>query len=209
MMAMPQVEPSLGKVLLDSVAYEAPVESLARGPRAQEIGQSASVAATMLSSRKLPTESEAKLQALFGGERAYNMHPPPNTLGELPDKHFSIRLSFSGILFSIMDSSPSEICTVCVKQVAAMARWDHQRTTDASFLMSIGWLQVDNHIPSAPFPVAFCPARSAKDEAVGEWSKKTPEDCNEATHGPPLLFVGIEFAPKHSSGIVVRLRCML
>ncbi|CAB9511549.1 Putative vacuolar protein sorting-associated protein [Seminavis robusta] len=210
MMALPTMEPSLQSVLRDSVLYEPPTEPSPSGPYSHAIGQSASVAESLLLAGKLPNESDAKRQALFGGQRSKDglvSSTSPGAKGEelestiaRADTRYSIRVSFGGFLISLIDSSPSEICTISINHINAMAKWNNQRTSDASFLMSIGWLQVDNQIPSAPFPVALCPATDTSHD--GEKRDKQKSEESKAPNGTPLLFVGIEFAPKHSSGIV-------
>lgn len=199
LMAYPQVDNLLGNSLMESVSYAPPIDLMPTGPHVHEIEKAASATEEMLIEKQVPNEIEAKRRALFGGS---DKPTPLKQPGTATDKHFSIRVSFSGFVFSLIDSSPSEICTIAVDNINAVAKW-HQasKTLDSSFLMSIGWLQVDNHIPSAPFPVAVCPegdeAYQGSDNVVNPTSETQPSTV------PPLLFLGVEIAPKHSSGIVV------
>jgi hypothetical protein len=58
-------------------------------------------------------------------------------------------------------------------------------------------------IPNAPFPVAVCPYEALPKgglvDTVHGQSKGSPEEG-----APPMLVVGVSFAPRHSSGVVVR-----
>jgi hypothetical protein len=57
-------------------------------------------------------------------------------------------------------------------------------------------------IPNAPFPVAVCPFDSLPKGALVD----SPLGQNTGAEGgtPPMLVVGVSFAPRHSSGVVVR-----
>ena len=139
---------------------------------------------------KIPSEVEAKRQVLFA-ELKSNMDDAVRPDGGASDKVFSFRVEFSGFLFSLVDSAPSEIALASLRNVNALARWNNQRSTDATLLLSIGWLQVDNHIPSAPFKVAVRP----------EISKQ--QDDERGPEASPLLVVAVAFAPEHKSKIIV------
>ena len=139
---------------------------------------------------EIPNEIEAKRQALFA-ERTTNMNDADRLDGGASDKVFSFRVEFSGFLFSLVDSAPSEIALVSLRNVNALARWNSLRSTDATLLLSIGWLQVDNHIPSAPFKVAVRPDIPKQQEEEG------------GLDSSPLLVVAVAFAPEHKSKIVV------
>ena len=84
-----------------------------------------------------------------------------------------------------------------------LANWNKKRSTDSTVLISIGWLQVDNFVPSAPFPVAVCPVKqdTGKLNTVNE---NQEGDIDVGEQPSPLLLVGFTFAPKHKSGILVR-----
>jgi hypothetical protein len=149
-----------------------------------------------LTSQKIPSEDDAKRSAMLAG---------PDEIGAIQDKSrqtaerisenqiYSFRVEFSGFLFSLVDSTPSEIAVVSLKNFNALARWDSFRTSDASLIASIGWLQVDNHVPSAPFKVVVRP----------DTRRVSTEPGNN--QDSPLLVVGLAFAPKHKSGIMVSL----
>ena len=109
------------------------------------------------------------------------------------DQVYFFKAYFSGFTFSVIDEVPSEIAMVSLRKVAASAKWNRHRTSDALAVISIGWLQVDNHCPNAPHPVAFCPDESAMD-TEGDSAANEADDI-------PFLNVGLTFAPRHTSGI--------
>jgi hypothetical protein len=133
-------------------------------------------------------EEQAKRRAFFGdGKRLQN----PRAIQEITDVIYSFQASFSGFLFSLVDSTPSEIAVISLKGLNVVAKWDGERKADASALISVDWLQVDNHIPGAPFPVAICPDAREKEDASSEQIDVTS-----------LLVIGLTFAPKHKTGIL-------
>ena len=140
---------------------------------------------------KIPTEIDAKREALFVDLNA-DVDDNLNHIndGSL-DKVFSLRLEFSGFIFSLVDSAPSEIALASLRNVNALARWNNLRSTEATVLLSIGWLQIDNHIPSAPFKVSVRP-----DIPKQQDDERGPESS-------PLLVVAVALAPEHKSKIVV------
>jgi hypothetical protein len=156
--------------------------------------QAALEAVGQFSSENVPNELDAKRQALFSN-RSYSSDKKSDLASDNRDvdRIYSFRAEFSGFIFSLVDSAPAEIAVVSLRNVNALARWNALRTTDASLILSVGWLQVDNHVPSAPFKVAVRPDISAKpalQEEIGIDSS-------------PLLVVALAFAPKHKSEILV------
>jgi len=149
------------------------------------LSEAASRVIEMKKKGSIPSEIEARRQAFFGNT---GMESLPNVNPTEKGTVFSFQASIKGLLFSLVDSGPSEIGVVLLKDVATVAKWDSKRTADASTFISIGWLQVDNHLPSAPFPVAVCPDRK--------------EGESEDDRSAPLLILGLAFAPKHKSGIL-------
>ena len=179
---------------------------MAVGAHVQEILKAASLAEEMLILNQLPTENEAKRRALFATARYTGLSQYQRGNTSARDKLYSVRLSFSGLILSVVDRDSLEICTVTLKNLNAMAKWNLLRTSDASLLMSLGGVQVDNHVPSAPFPVALCPDgpdpednKKPRDIFTSGWARTSASSST----GPPFLFVGIELGPTHSSGIVV------
>ena len=109
--------------------------------------------------------------------------------------NYFFKVSFSGFIFSLVDSVPSEIAVASLRNIYCESKWNSHRDDDASAVASIEWMQIDNHCPNASFPVAFCP-----DESLGgeEYSERI---SNETI---PFLSVELVFAPRHKSGITVR-----
>jgi hypothetical protein len=149
-----------------------------------------------VNSQQLPDEDEAKRNAILGGDASLKGIEPSSENGEL-DEVYSFRAEFGGFIFSFVDSVPSEIAVASMRNINALARWNKMRTTDASVIISVGWVQVDNHVPSAPFKVAVRPDRDVL--SIDE----TETDSEEDSHSSPLLVVALTFAPRHKSGIVV------
>lgn len=114
-------------------------------------------------------------------------------IGEENGLLISFSASFVGLLASIIDSSPAEVAVISLKNINSIASWNAARTTDSTLFITVTSLQVDNMLPNAPFPVALCP-----DEKV-DLMIEQGKDASSA----PLLVVGLSFAPKHKSGIVV------
>ena len=107
---------------------------------------------------------------------------------------YSITACFSGFVISLIDSVPSEIGVVSLRKLDMMAKWDKIRASEATGAISIGWLQIDNQCPNAPFPVALSPA-SAEEETIGESTQKEN----------PFIGIGVVLAPRHKSNIMVSL----
>lgn len=117
------------------------------------------------------------------------------------DMIVSFRASFSALVVSLVDSAPSEIALVTFRNMNAIATWDMLRNTNSTIYITVTGLQVDNLVPNSPFPVAVCPFDLQRAPRSNEGTK--PNDGAVAV--PPLLVVGLSFAPRHKSGIVVRL----
>jgi hypothetical protein len=193
---------------MDSKSYGAPRESsYTAGAHVPDTILSANLTIEMLNADQLPTEGEAKRKALFGDTGLTKDILDGSGHRKSSDQLFSLRFAFSGFLLSLVDSSPSEICTIAVSNINAMAKWNMLRTSDASVLMSVGWLQIDNHVPSAPFPIALCPIDNEKPREENDPSIWPTSGSRSTTS--PLLVIGIEIAPRHSSGIVVSSRVFL
>jgi len=158
----------------------------------------------------LLTEDEARIQAFRGTDhwwlrRTFNNIVNNSRRSDIDRSHhslsnletndcdyiFTFQASFRGFVLSMVDSIPSEIAVASLRSVEALAKWNSKRTTDASAAISIGWLQVDNHCPSAPFPVAVC-AEELREESDEDEQLELPR---------PVLTIGLTFAPKHTSGI--------
>jgi hypothetical protein len=149
-------------------------------------------------SETIPSELDARRRALLVGFNNYDSGNDSPNVKQAIDTIYSFRAEFSGFLLSLVDSAPSEIAVASLRNVNALARWNMLRTTDASLILSIGWLQVDNHVPSAPFKVAIRPDTSSR--ATTESSTNGGGNGSEPS---PLLVVALAFAPKHKSKIMV------
>jgi hypothetical protein len=151
-----------------------------------------------------PTENEALRSAFFGTKQDTNFQNSVHngrTDSDQNDTVYSFRASFCGFSCSLIDKVPSEIALITLKDIDMVANWNKKRSTDSSVLISIGWLQVDNFVPSAPFPVAVCPVKqdTGKLNTVNE---NQEGDVDVGEQPSPLLLVGLTFAPKHKSGIL-------
>jgi hypothetical protein len=111
------------------------------------------------------------------------------------DCFYSFRSSFSGFVISFVDSVPSEICVVSLRKVDVMAEWNEIRSTDATAVASIGWIQIDNHCQNAPFPVFLSPDNLDLHENTSDYDEQVEEKYL------PVLRIGFVFAPRHTSNI--------
>jgi Vacuolar-sorting-associated 13 protein C-terminal/Autophagy-related protein C terminal domain len=118
------------------------------------------------------------------------------------DLIISFRMAFSGFILSIVDSAPAEIAVVTLKNVNTLATWNARRTTDSTIYITISHVQVDNMVPNAPYPVAVSPDEHARNgdetDAAG-----TSDSASVTAAAAPVLVVGLSFAPRHKSGIVI------
>jgi len=110
------------------------------------------------------------------------------------DSIFSIRASLSGFVFSLIDDAPTEIALISLRKVQAMAKWNRLRSTEATIVLSVGWMQIDNHCPNAPFPIFLCPDGHQNRNMDGNMDEKGKEN--------PFLSIGLVFTPRHKSGIM-------
>lgn len=153
-----------------------------------------------------PSEDEAMRLAFFG-ITTNEIHESPyggRSVPEQDDTIFSFRASFCGFSCSLVDKVPSEIALVTLKDVDVSANWNKKRTTDATVLVSVGWLQIDNFVPSAPFPVAVCPVKGDRDQLKTMDENREGSGPDDDERPSPLVLLGLTFAPKHKSGILVR-----
>ena len=86
---------------------------------------------------------------------------------------------------------PTEIALILLRKVEAMAEWSLHRSTEATVVLSIGGMQIDNHCPNAPFLIALRPGEQIYDDDNNKQEEKI------------FLSIGLLFAPCHKSGIVV------
>jgi hypothetical protein len=178
------IVPSMSNVISRQIQQREGLIRASRIDYTSQVTQGVNETIRMAAKGDIELEMSAKKKSLFA-------HINENYVdGGASDKIFSFRMEFSGFVTSLVDSSPSEIAVVSLRNVNALARWNSLRSADATLLLSIGWLQVDNHIPSAPFKVAVRPDISKQNE-------------NENPDSSPLLVIAVAFAPKHKSRITV------
>lgn len=168
-----------------------------------EIRESATSAFSLYANGQIPEEDNARKDALYAelekvAEATMERHATNG--GSEMDQIYSVRAEFSGFLFSLVDSAPSEIAVATLRNFNVLGRWNGLRTKEASLILSVGWLQVDNHVPSAPFKVAVRPDTARRTPLDDADSSKG--DSGDEAASSPLLMVAIAFAPKHNSGIV-------
>ena len=108
------------------------------------------------------------------------------------DCNYSFSASFSGFVFSMIDKFPSEVAVITLRKIDAMAEWNAHRSKEAAGALSIEWMQIDNHCPNAPFPVALYPVKNKDD---------VDEYYNEVER--PFLSIAVVLAPHHKSNIIV------
>lgn len=186
---------------------EDPIASSAKHDYYQDILKGGNATLDKMKLKSLPSEDDAKRYALFGelNDKSLilqdRLDPESLSTSAQSDQIYTFRAAFSGFIFSIVDSVPSEIAVISLKNFNVLARWNAMRTTDASVIVSVGWLQVDNHVPNAPFPVALRPDDRMKEDGTSAGTQTIEPGENASS---PLLVVGLAFAPRHTSGIVVR-----
>lgn len=143
--------------------------------------------------KSLPSEESAIRLTIES--RATAVSPNDNErvhLSNIPSLIVSLRVAFSELMVSLIDGAPSEIAVATLRNMNAIANWDVHRATDSTVYVTISSVQVDNMVPNAPFPVAVCPFDLGGSDVPG----------NEA----PVLVIGLSFAPKHKSKILVRMK---
>lgn len=158
--------------------------------------------------KELKAEEEV-VRAIFAKEDLHEqIHPSVSTeqsLKKSKDLVISFRAAFSGLVISLIDSAPSEIAVATFKNVNAIATWDMLRNTDSTIYVTVTGFQVDNMVPNAPFPVAVCPFELQRGSSSNEGAGTTAG----GRAVPPLLVIGLSFAPRHKSGIVVRITSLV
>jgi hypothetical protein len=160
----------------------------------------------------LPTEEDAVNKALDkedsfpqSKEAAPSTQESLNESLKIKDMIISVRASFSGFVVSLVDSCPSEIAVLALRNVNALATWNTARTTDATVYITITDVQVDNMVPNAPFPIAVTRDEVQRENADSGTSGGASDAPSVAEDASPLLVIGLSFAPRHKSGIVVSL----
>ena len=175
--------------------------------------------------RKLPSEILASRQAFYGQgifaseskdknvshnkkhllkeEDDFLQETKDGILEMRNDQLYSFQAFFGGFVFSIVDSTPSEIAVAFLRDVDVKGKWNSRRTTEASGVISIGWLQIDNHCPNAPFPVALCPDVKLDNNQHNMDTKSKLDPVQNDNWQKPFMGISLKFAPQHRSGISV------
>lgn len=164
---------------------------------------SAAAAVSKMDIKSLPSEKEAANQAFFGtgvctrSTQRYldQIHPIQENNAEMGDE-FTLDLSCSGFIFSVIDASPTELAVISLHDVLVGASWNTLGREYARSRIVVGWFQIDNHCPSAFFPTSLRPRLKAGG------SKNDAEKVRKAfTSEKPFLELQCDFAPKHRTGI--------
>ena len=171
--------------------------------RAKSLLDAAIYTSQLLDAGSLPDETEALKQAFFGtgicnrpNNAQQNLQEDSTNVGD----EFSFELSCSGFIFSIIDSSPTELAVLSLHNVGVGASWNSLGKEYARIRMVIGWCQLDNHCPNSYYPVAIRPSLKGD----GRWKDKEGLEHDERkafTSDKPFLELKIDLAPKHRSGI--------
>ena len=164
--------------------------------RQQALLIAASQTSCLLNTGKILHETEATRQAFFGTGFCKTPSVENGTGDEI-----SCELSFCGFIFSLIDSSPSELAVLSLHNVKASAQWNSLGKEYAKSKLLVGWFQLDNHCPNAPFPVAICPSR---ERDVDDDAADHPQKAAIAfTLDKPFLELKVDIAPRHRTGIRV------
>ncbi len=157
----------------------------------QEIYNASLDCINMLNRGEVPDE-ETACRKLFAVKKSFDSQDSSRALQSI-NQNFSFKANFKGFIISIIDSVPSEIATISLENLHFSGNWNSQMTKDTSCVISIGWVQIDNHCPNVSYPVALRPVENRADI------------YNSQKDGLPAAFVTFVFklAPCHSSGILV------
>jgi len=165
--------------------------------RHERVLTAASETSRLLNTGRILNESAATREAFFGigGCKSSGQYEQRKCSYGVGDE-FSCKLVFSGFIFSIIDSSPSELAVLSLHDIEAFASWNTLGKDYAKTKLTVGWIQLDNHCPNAPYPVAFSPSRGKN------------FDGNDIHGKPfslkiPFLEVQVDVAPRHRTGIRV------
>jgi len=183
-----------------------PDESIGCLPEAAgEIESAATEVEGVMRDVGLPTEKDAVERATFDVSQSYALDANKSASSENGTKGerdliISFRAAFQGFVFSLVDSAPSELALASFQNVNVLvANWNLSRTTASTVYCTVTKVQVDNMLPNSPFPVALHPMlANSRMPAEGK-----DENDGAQADSPPILVIGISFAPRHKSGTVV------
>ncbi|KAL7555190.1 hypothetical protein ACHAWF_018839 [Thalassiosira exigua] len=194
------ISPMPSFISVDSATHDCDDDAWSRA-----IIDAAEMASQLFHTGSLPDQIEATKQAFFGTgickrsspegpDRAY-VHVDDAEAGD----EFSFELSCSGVIISIIDSSPTELAALSLHDVRVGASWNSLGNGYARSRMSVGWLQLDNHCPNSVYPVAIRPI--LRTDASWEDKGDGNSDKKPFTVDQPFAQAKIDFAPRHRSGI--------
>ena len=157
----------------------------------QEIYSASLQCIKMLNDGEIPNE-DTVCRKLFAVKKSFDSKDSSRSLKSI-NQNFSFKANFKGFIISIIDSVPSEIATISLENLHFSGNWNTHMTKDTSCVISIGWVQIDNHCPNVSYPVALRPVENRA------------EIYNNQKDGLPSAFITFVFrlAPCHSSGILV------
>ena len=115
-----------------------------------------------------------------------NEHSNNTTTNNNPHVNISIRVLIRGIVISIVDNSPSELCTILIRDVNGLCTFDTLRRREGVFAFAVGYIQVDNHLPGSPYSVALHPEVSN----------------SNSNSNDKFLQLSIRVNPEHSSRVL-------
>lgn len=150
---------------------------------------------------KLPNERQAAREAFFGTGVCSGQdtsHFDNTGGGNNTDSSYDVscKLTCSGFIFSVIDASPTELAAISLHNVRSGVCWNSLGKEYASGNITIGWFQVDNHLPNAVYPVAMRPKIKAS-------TLKEQDNAAEKvfTADKSVLEAKLEVAPMHRTGI--------
>ncbi|GAX25821.1 hypothetical protein FisN_17Lh220 [Fistulifera solaris] len=188
------VNPFIDNSLFDTLPKDNNMSAIS-----QLIAHAASETVITRRKEKLPSEMEVINKKLHRKINASTPNPKRNA-EQNGDLQISVRVSLRGVVVSLVDSAPSEIAVLTLKNLNGIASWNQYRTTNAAVIITITDLQMDNMISNAPFPVAVSPIREDFSQGGTFLTEPRSADCDKQT--PPVLVIGLSFAPKHKTGTV-------
>ena len=173
--------------------------------RSKLLQNAARYTSQLLQEGSLLNERDATKQAFFGTGVCKRIIDKKGTVNRQEDSDhvgndIQLELKCSGIIFSIIDSSPSEIAVLSLHDLQVGASWNSSGTEYAKTRVVVGWSQLDNHCPGSSYPVALRPKVKPNDHATSK--DNIDHDAKKAfTADKPFLEVLINIAPAHRTGI--------
>jgi len=173
--------------------------------RSKLLQNAARYTSQLLQEGSLLNEREATKQAFFGTGVCKRIVDKKVSVNSQEDSdhvgnEIQLELKCSGIIFSIIDSSPSEIAVLSLHDLQVGASWNSSGTKYAKTRVIVGYCQLDNHCPGSSYPVALRPKVKPTDHATSK--DDIDQDVKKAlTANKPFLEVVVDIAPAHRTGI--------